>query len=56
MQAAAYRAYWPLPVLDATAERHLRQVALAQPLVAQRPGAGRAGEIERRDGHERGRN
>jgi hypothetical protein len=37
-------------VLDAAAERHLRQVAPAQLLVLQRLSTGRAGEVERRDG------
>jgi hypothetical protein len=50
MQAAAYSGILAVAVLDATAERHLGQVALTQPRVLQRLGAGRAGEIERRDG------
>jgi len=49
MQAAAKRAYWLVAVLDAAAERHLRQVGLAQSLVRERLGAGRAGEVECRD-------
>jgi hypothetical protein len=55
LQAAAHagggvQGVLAVAVLDAAAERHLRQVALAQPLVHQRLGAGRTREIERRDG------
>lgn len=39
-----------IAVLDATAELHLGQVVLAQPLVLQRLSARRTGKIQRRDG------
>jgi hypothetical protein len=56
LQAAAHagggvQGVLAVAVLHPAAERHLRQQALAQPLLLQRLGAGGAREIEGSDGH-----